>query len=124
MSLPGNQAVLPPPSQPANLTYGEATNIDALNSYPNGYSIDLTTTQIGAFLATVPSLIRITAGSSTQAVWIKNTSGNRCSNSVVVCVGGTRNSLCSRAMAAATSRPVKRGRSSPGGACFRLRRSW
>jgi hypothetical protein len=89
MSLPGNQSVLPPPSQPANLTCGEAANIDALNSYPNGYAIDLTTTQIGAFLATVPSLIRITAGSSTQAVWIKNTSGNRSSNSIVVCVGGT-----------------------------------
>jgi hypothetical protein len=42
MSLPGNQAVLPPPSQPATLTYGEAANIDALNSYPNGYTIDLT----------------------------------------------------------------------------------
>ena len=88
MSLPGIQAVLPP-SQPANLTYAEAANIDALNSYPNGYSIDLTTTQIGGFLATVPSLIRITAGSSTQAIWIKNTSGNRSSNSIVVCVGGT-----------------------------------
>jgi hypothetical protein len=88
MSLPGIQAVLPPPSQPANLTYAEAANIDALNSYPNGYSIDLTTTQIGAFLATVPTLIRINAGSSTQAVWIKNTSGNRSSNSIVVCVGG------------------------------------
>jgi hypothetical protein len=60
-----------------------------VNSYPNGYSIDLATTEIGAFLATVPSLIRITAGSSTQAVWIKNTSGNRSSNSIVVCVGGT-----------------------------------
>ena len=89
MSLPGNQSVLPPPSQPANLTYGEAANIDALNSYPNGFNIDLTTTEVGAFLATVPSLIRITAGSSTQAVWIKNTSGNRSSNTVVVCVGGT-----------------------------------
>jgi hypothetical protein len=89
MSLPGNQSVLPPPSQPTTLTYGNAPSIDALNSYPNGYSIDLTTTQIGAFLATVPSLIRITAGSSTQAVWIKNTSGNRSSNSIVVCVGGT-----------------------------------
>lgn len=88
MSLPGNQAVLPPPSQPTTLTYGEAANIDALNSYPNGYSIDLTTTQIGTFLASVPSVIRITAGSSTQEVWIKNTSGNRSSNTVVVCVGG------------------------------------
>jgi hypothetical protein len=89
MSLPGNQSVLPPPSQPTTLTYGEAANIDAVNSYPNGYVIDLTTTQVGAFLATVPSLIRITAGSSTQAVWIKNTSGNRSSNGIVVCVGGT-----------------------------------
>jgi hypothetical protein len=89
MSLPGNQAVLPPPSKPTTLNYGETANIDALNSYPNGYAIDLTTTQIGAFLATVPSLIRVTAGSSTQAVWTKNTSGNRSSNTVVVCVGGT-----------------------------------
>jgi hypothetical protein len=89
MSLPGNQSVLPPPSQPTTLTYGEAANIDATNSYPNGFAIDLTTTQIGAFLATVPSLVKITAGSSTQAVWIKNTSGNRSSNSIVICVGGT-----------------------------------
>ena len=89
MSLPGNQSVLPPPSQPTTLTYGEAANIDAVNSYPNGYSIDLATTEIGAFLATVPSLIRITPGSSTQAVWIKNTSGNRSSNSIEVCVSGT-----------------------------------
>ena len=37
----------------------------------------------------MPSLIRITPGSSTQSIWIKNTSGNRSSNSVVVCVGGT-----------------------------------
>ena len=89
--LPGNQAVLPPPSQPSTLTYGETANIDAVNSYPNGYAINLTTTGIGAFLATVPCLIKITAGSSTQAVWIKNTSGNQSMNSVVICVGGTIN---------------------------------
>ena len=45
MSLPANQAVLPPPSQPSTLTYGQTANIDATNSYPNGYAIDLATTQ-------------------------------------------------------------------------------
>jgi hypothetical protein len=89
--LPGNQAVLPPPSQPSTLSYGVTANIDAVNSYPNGYAINLTTTQIGVFLATVPSLIKITPGSSTQAIWIKNTSGNQSSPCVVICVGGTIN---------------------------------
>lgn len=89
MSLPGNQAVLPPPSQPSRISYGQAANIDALNSYPNGFAIDLTSTGIGAFLATVPCVIRITAGSSTKAVWVKNTSGNQSLSSVVVCNGGT-----------------------------------
>ena len=91
MSLPGNQAVLPPPSQPATLTYAEAANIDATNSYPNGYAVDLTSTQVGAFLATVPSLVKITAGDSTQALWIKNTSGNQSSPCVVIAVGGNIN---------------------------------
>jgi hypothetical protein len=100
MSLPANQAVLPPPSQPSTLSYGMTANIDATNSYPNGYAINLTTTQIGAFLATVPSLIQITAGSSTQAVWIKNTSGNMSSPSVVVCEGGTVNGKLSYALIA------------------------
>jgi hypothetical protein len=86
MSLPANQAVLPPPSQPSTLSYGVTANIDAVNSYPNGYAINLTTTEIGAFLATVPCLINITAGSSTQAIWIKNTSGK---NSLIIAVGGT-----------------------------------
>jgi hypothetical protein len=91
MSLPGNQAVLPAPSQPSTLSYGTTANIDATNAYPNGYAINLTTTEIGAYLVTVPCLINITAGSSTQALWIKNTSGNQSSPCVVVCVGGTIN---------------------------------
>jgi hypothetical protein len=91
MSLPANQAVLPPPSQPSTLSYGTTANIDATNSYPNGFAISLATTPVGAYLATVPSLIRITAGSSTQAVWIKNTSGNQSSPCVVLAVGGTIN---------------------------------
>jgi len=93
MSLPGNQAVLPPPSKPSTISYGQAANIDAVNSYPRGYAINLTTTEIGAFLATVPCLIQITAGGSTQAVWIKNTSGNQSSPWIVICVGGTINGL-------------------------------
>jgi hypothetical protein len=91
MSLPGNQAVLPPPSKPSTISYGQAANIDAVNSYPDGFAINLTTTEIGAFLATVPCLINITAGASTEAVWIKNTSGNQSLNSVVIAVGGTIN---------------------------------
>jgi hypothetical protein len=83
MSLPANQSVLPAPSKPPTISYGQTANIDAVNSYPNGFAINLTTTEIGAFLATVPCLIKITAGSSTQAVWIKNTSGNQTMNSVV-----------------------------------------
>jgi hypothetical protein len=88
MSLSGSQSVLPPPSQPSRITYGQTANIDAVNS-SKGYDIDLTTTEIGAFLATVPCVIRITPASSTQAVWIKNTSGNQSMNCVVQCVGGT-----------------------------------
>jgi hypothetical protein len=91
MSLPANQSVLPAPSQPATISYGTTANIDATNSYPNGYAINLTTTGVGAFLATVPCLINITAGASTQAVWSKNTSGNQSSPSVVIAVGGTIN---------------------------------
>ena len=90
MSLPGNQSVLPPPSQPSALSYGVTANIDAVNS-SNGFDIDLTTAEIGTFLATVPSLIRITPGSSTQAIWIKNTSGNQSSPCVVIAVGGNIN---------------------------------
>jgi hypothetical protein len=88
MSLPGNQSVLPPPSNPTAVSYGDTAIIDALNSN-GGYDIDLTTTEIGAFIATVPCIIRITPGVSTQAVWIKNTSGNQTVNVVVECVGGT-----------------------------------
>ena len=91
MSLPANQSVLPPPSQPSTLSYGTTANIDAVNSSPNGYAINLTTTTVGAYLATVPCLINITAGASTQAVWIKNTSGNQSMGSVVTAVGGTIN---------------------------------
>jgi hypothetical protein len=91
MSLDPITAVLPGPSQPSTIVYGNTANIDALNSYPNGFAIDLTTTEIGTYFATVPSLINITAGSSTQAIWIKNTSGNQSSPCVVVCVGGTIN---------------------------------
>jgi hypothetical protein len=61
MPLPGNQTILPPPSEPTTLTYAQAGNIDAVNS-SSGFNIDLTTTQIGAFIATVPCLIRITPG--------------------------------------------------------------
>src|ERR1700689_212307 len=91
MSLPGNQAVLPAPSTPNTISYGETANIDATNAYPNGYSINLTTTTVGAYLATIPCLINITAGASTQAIWIKNTSGNQSMGSVVTAVGGTIN---------------------------------
>jgi hypothetical protein len=98
MSLLANQAVLPAPSQPATISYGTTANIDATNSYPNGYAINLTTTEIGAYLATVPALIQITAGSSTQAIWIKNTSGNQSSPCVIICVGGTINGKLSYAL--------------------------
>jgi hypothetical protein len=91
MSLPGNQTVLAPPSNPSTISYGTAANIDAINSYPKGYAINLTTTEVGAFLAVVPCLIKITARDSTEAIWIKNTSGNRSLNTVVVCEGGTIN---------------------------------
>jgi hypothetical protein len=91
MSLPANQSVLPAPSQPVTISYGTTANIDATNSYPNGYAINLTTTEVGAYLATVPCLINITAGTSTQALWIKNTSGNQSSPVVVVCLSGTIN---------------------------------
>jgi hypothetical protein len=91
MSLPANRVVQPSPSTPNTISYGETENIDATNSYPQSFPINLTTTEVGAFLATVPCLIQITAGSSTQAVWIKNTSGNQSSPSVVIAVGGTIN---------------------------------
>jgi hypothetical protein len=80
--------------------YGVTANIDATNSYPNGYAINLTTTEIGAYLATVPCLINITAGSSTKAVWIKNTSGNQSSPCVVLAVGGTINGKLSYTLTA------------------------
>ena len=87
MSLDPITAVLPAPSTPNTISYGNTANIDATNAYPNGYSINLTTTEVGAYLATVPCLINITAGASTQAVWIKNTSGNQSSPCVVICAG-------------------------------------
>jgi hypothetical protein len=91
MSLPGNQTVLPAPSNQPTISYGQTANIDATNSYPNGYAINLTTTETGAYLATVPCLIQITAGESIQSVWVKNTSENQSSPCVVICVGGTIN---------------------------------
>ena len=57
MSLPANQAVPPPPSQPSTLSYGVTARIDATNSYPNGFAINLATTPVGAYLATVPSAV-------------------------------------------------------------------
>jgi hypothetical protein len=100
MSLSANQSVLPAPSQPATISYGTTANIDATNSYPNGYAINLTTTGVGAFLATVPCLINITAGTSTQALWIKNTSGNQSSPCIVLAVGGTINGKVSYTLTA------------------------
>jgi hypothetical protein len=97
MSLPGNQTVLPPPSKQSTISYGQAANIDAVNSYPNGYAINLATTEIGAFLATVPCFIRIMVGDSTLAIWIKSTSGNQSLNCVVLC-GGTINGQQSYAL--------------------------
>jgi len=89
MSLDPTTAVLTPPSSPSTLSYGTTASIDATNAYPQGFSINLTTTEIGAYLATVPCFIKITAGTSTQAIWVKNTSGS--SPCLVTAVGGTIN---------------------------------
>jgi hypothetical protein len=89
MSLDPITVVLPAPSQPSTISYGQTASIDATNAYPSGFAINLTTTEVGAYLATVPCFIKITAGSSTQAVWIKNTSGS--SPCAVTAVGGTIN---------------------------------
>jgi hypothetical protein len=88
MSLPANTNILRPPTNRPEVSYGDLAYIDELNSYPNGFAIDLSSA-VGAYIAKVPCKINITVGSSASSILIKNASGNQSVNVLVYAVGGT-----------------------------------